>query len=339
MIKIIGDCNFSDGFFDLGIGVGSKICGGEKPFEYLNISENDYWIGNFECVVSHTSNKSGMQRNQFRIAPDKLQHFKHLNLYGVANNHVMQHGADAYNEMLSVIENVGSNYVGTKNRRTHVFEHHRKKISVTAFSLRPENFSGAPIYWEQPEYAEVIDELKKHENLDYRILFLHWGYEFINYPNIDQKHLAHLFIDNGADLIIGMHPHVAQGYEVYNGKYIFYSLGNAVFNMPWEPTKYGLMISVDLSGLQPKISVSHLYIGHDMFPRIVEHVSDSYKLEYLNTLINIKQENEIYFSRARKYYLQYRKKNRKAILANCLKMNQTSIWSIIKDYVKRRVLH
>ena len=58
---------------------------------------------------------------------------------------------------------------------------------------------------------------------------MHWGEENINYPLRSQKMQAKELIDNGADLIVGTHPHVIQGHEKYKGKYVFYSLGNFFF--------------------------------------------------------------------------------------------------------------
>ena len=61
------------------------------------------------------------------------------------------------------------------------------------------------------------------------IVNFHWGIEKEYTPNATQKKLAHLAIDEGADLVIGHHPHVLEGIEKYNGKYIAYSLGNFCF--------------------------------------------------------------------------------------------------------------
>lgn len=100
MIKIVGDILFSDGSFDIGYGVGSTIIKGCDPFIKLERKEKDFWIGNFECVCCNTSNQKGVYYKQFRIEPENLSHIKHLDMYGVSNNHVMQHGGKAYNEML-----------------------------------------------------------------------------------------------------------------------------------------------------------------------------------------------------------------------------------------------
>lgn len=225
MLKIVGDIHLADGFFDIGFGVGSSIKKGVDPFAKLKRSENDFWIGNFESVCSDTSNKKGSYAKQFIISPDDISHIKHLDLYSIANNHVMQHGKKAYCEMLQYFESRSVQYVGSVDRKSTSFIHQGKKIGIIAFSQRPENFSKEPLYWLLPEYEDVNAELSKLSGCDYKIIFVHWGYEFINYPNIDQKAFAHYLIDKGADLIIGTHPHVLHGYEIYKGKHIFYSYG------------------------------------------------------------------------------------------------------------------
>jgi len=66
-------------------------------------------------------------------------------------------------------------------------------------------------------------------------------------PSERTKELAHEFIDNGADLVIGSHPHVIQTKEVYKGKAIYYSLGNFIFDQYFSPyTQKGLAVEVEL---------------------------------------------------------------------------------------------
>lgn len=61
------------------------------------------------------------------------------------------------------------------------------------------------------------------------MVYVHWGTERNTKPDTYQRNLAKKYIDGGADLVIGAHPHVLQGFEFYNGKLIAYSLGNFVF--------------------------------------------------------------------------------------------------------------
>ena len=332
MIKILGDINLSDWYFDSGSGIGSSIKRGANPFCNLSIGTDDFWIGNFECVCADIEDKT----HPFVISHDDLSKFNHLNLYGIANNHVMQVGAEAYEQTINFCHNNHIQYVGSNLKRSTVFTHQGKKVGILAFSQRPDNFSTLPLYWHVPEYGDIQIEIDSLRDCDYKIAFLHWGYEFMNYPNIDQKLLGHWLIDNGIDLVVGMHPHVAQGVEIYKGKQIYYSLGNSVFHMNWEPTRYGLLLSVDPSS--GAVTSEYTKIDKKGFPHIVKEVPQEYTLKYLNSLIHISEENEKYFSKAAKMTSLYRKANHKAILKDLLKGNSPYAKSMIKDFIKRRFL-
>lgn len=81
------------------------------------------------------------------------------------------------------------------------------------------------------ESAEILaEDLRAARALaDFVIVSVHWGIERMHRPRPWQRKLARIMIDSGADVIIGHHPHVLQGIELYNGKPIMYSLGNFVF--------------------------------------------------------------------------------------------------------------
>ncbi len=338
MIRIVGDINFSDGYFDTGFGIGSAIKNGLDPFKNLNRKESDFWIGNFECVCSNISNKKGIYNKQFRIVPEYLSHIKHFDLYGVANNHVMQHGDEAYREMLKYFDNKNIKYVGSKNNKSKTFEHQGKKVGIISFSQRPDNFSENPLYWSLPEYKDIVYEVDKINTCDFRIAYIHWGNEFINYPYIDQRQFAHLLVDSGIDLIIGMHPHILQGLEIYKGKHIFYSLGNFVFNMPWEPTKYSIVVNLDLLN-EVRITYDYIKIGKDYTPNYTELVPEKYQLKYLNTLINHSLENEFYYNHVFKNMKEYKKSNYLDIIDSILrfKLKPNYMVDILRDFVKRKI--
>ncbi len=341
MLKIVGDINFSDGYFDTGFGVGSTIKTGIDPFANLHREDGDYWIGNFECVCAELSNKSGAHAKQFRISPQDLKHFKHLDLYGVANNHVMQHGEAAYNEMLENIRAFSSECFGADKKRHHTFLHQGKNITIIGFNQRPENFCKAPLYWAMPEYSEIAKEYDCISDSDFKIAYIHWGNEFMNYPYNDQRQFAHYLIDLGFDLIVGMHPHVMQGFEIYKGKHIFYSLGNCVFNMAWEPTKYAIMLSVDLSEDIPQVDYNYLKLVN-YFPQVVEEndVPPVWQLPNLNKLLNHKQlpENEKYYRKVFEFHSQHKKANRKKIISQSLfKLSFADVKTMMNDFISRKL--
>jgi len=77
---------------------------------------------------------------------------------------------------------------------------------------------------------------------DVVVVYFHWGVEYTHKPTANQKELAHLAIDSGADLVVGSHPHWIQGIEIYREKPVIYSLGNFVFDQGWsEKTMEGMV--------------------------------------------------------------------------------------------------
>lgn len=84
--------------------------------------------------------------------------------------------------------------------------------------------------------------LLQEEQVDLILACCHWGIERENYPEEYQKTLGRKCIDWGADLVIGHHPHVLQGIEEYQGKYIVYSLGNFCFGANRNPSDKDTMI-------------------------------------------------------------------------------------------------
>jgi poly-gamma-glutamate synthesis protein (capsule biosynthesis protein) len=77
----------------------------------------------------------------------------------------------------------------------------------------------------------------------------HWGTEYEAIHSASQEKLAHSWIDAGADIIIGSHPHVIQDAEMYKNRPIFYSVGNFVFDQSWsEPTQRGLIVAGKFKG-------------------------------------------------------------------------------------------
>ena len=337
MLKIVGDINFADGYFDTGIGIGTSIASGNDPFEKLGISSEDYWIGNFECVASSVSNKNGLYARQFRIEPSTLFRFHHLNLYSVANNHVMQHGEMAYIDTLSTIRDLGADFVGDKKQKTVTITHQNKTVGIIAFSQRPDIFTEYPSYWASPEILDIRNEIEEISKCDYKIAFIHWGNEFIDYPYLDQITFAHYLIDMGVDLVVGMHPHILQGMERYKGKCIFYSIGNCLFNMNWEPTKYSIVVTVDLNGDAPMVDYQYIKKGDDMMPEYCTSVPESYSINQLSQAIYHRQENELYYKQVSSRIKAFRRNNFFYFIQNVFKMNSSNVNALLIDFVKRHI--
>lgn len=336
MLKIAGDICLTDNYFDIGYGVGSSIIKGSIPFRKLQKKDSDVWVGNCECVISDFSVYSNYRKYCFRISPIHLYPCRFIDYYCVANNHVMEHGAEAYRDTCNNLLTLSKGYFGSKEQRTISFEHQSQIVSITSFSLRKDSVNFEPLYWCFPELDEIEEEYKKLDS-DFKIVYLHWGVEFINFPHIEQIRLAHWLIDLGFDLVIGLHPHILQGYEIYKRKYIFYSLGNFVFDMGWRPTSYSAIVSVDLSS--QKVLYHYVKIDSSFHPQIVsvDNVPEKYRFEYLNALIGQINNVEEYIKHSSQGLKKYRRFNRTYFVGNIYRNKFHFIGSILIDFVKRKL--
>ena len=100
----------------------------------------------------------------------------------------------------------------------------------------------------------LLEEIKKaKETCDFLTVYVHWGIEKSTTPESYQRTLGQQYIDAGADLVIGSHPHVLQGIEYYKGKPIVYSLGNFIFGSSIPKTML-LSVTVPPEG-EPSLSM------------------------------------------------------------------------------------
>ena len=340
MLKFVGDINITDWDFNFGFGIGSRITQGYNPFIKIERAESDLWVGNFEGVVSDVTDKEGMASQVFRVGPDTLRNIPHLDIYGFANNHAMQHGKEAYGQTVDALTNFGCQVFGTNERRTIITEHQGKKISLTGCCFRIDEFSESPSYWYNPEYTYIEEEIASIPEDAFKVFFVHWGNEYINRPSSQQKKFAHWLIDTGFDLIIGMHPHVLQGYEDYKDKRIYYSLGNFVFDMVWEPCKYGAIVGVDLLGEKPVYKNEYIYIDGSCVPYVLpeEKVPEKYRFYYLNRCLLIEDNSEQYHNEIKRQYKFYSKANRRNVIKNIFRHPRFGV-SVLYDFIRRRFVH
>ncbi|MBR8719425.1 hypothetical protein IX307_000593 [Bacteroides pyogenes] len=339
MIYFTGDVNLTDWIFNVGFGIGTNIAKGLDPFKYLERKEGDLWIGNFEGVASPVSANKGIYSKAFRVEPEALENLHHMDIYGFANNHAMEHGGEAYSETVKSLEGYGSKVFGMRDRKSVLFEHQVQKCSITGMCLRIEATKEAPLYWYNPEYKEIEAELASLPADAFKILYVHWGNEYINRPSVAQKKFAHWLLDIGFDLIIGMHPHVLQGYEDYHSKRVYYSLGNCVFDMPSEQCKIGALVGLDFVDGKPIYSEQYLHIDGECCPHVVteSNIPEEWRFGYLNERLKIDDNTEEYHSEIQKGYLVYRKANRMQLLGSAFS-HPGSFCGVLMDFIKRRII-
>ena len=338
MIHFLGDINLTDWNFNVGFGIGTNIAKGLDPFRFLERKKEDIWIGNFEGVASSISSNKGINSQAFRVEPLVLSNLIHMDYYGLANNHAMEHGPEAYEETVLSLQSYGCHVFGTVENKSVIFEYKNQPVSISGLSFRIESSKYQPLYWHNPEYKEILNELNKLPKDAFKILFVHWGNEYINRPSITQRKFAHWLLDSGFDLIIGMHPHVLQGYEDYDGKRVYYSLGNTVFDMPSEQCKIGALVSLDFNDGNPVYNEKYLKIDKNCCPHIVttDEVPPQWRFNYLNERLKIEDNSEEYHKEMKNGYIVYRKANHKQLFVNAFRHPKLFI-DILSDFIKRRI--
>ncbi len=151
----------------------------------------------------------------------------------LANNHSHDYGDQSYTDTIEALDAAGITNFGYE--RTAVMDVNGVKVGLVGTYELAEGMGCED---------EMISNIKAVEEQGAQIVIVsfHWGIEKENYPTENQVNLAHSAIDNGADLVLGHHPHVLEGIEVYNGKNIVYSLGNFCFGGNSNPSDKDTMI-------------------------------------------------------------------------------------------------
>ncbi len=195
---------------------------------------DDLTIVNMEGTLTELDTRQD-KRFAFKGIPEYAQILVQgdIEAANLANNHSKDYGAQSYTDTITNLENAGVATFGYD--RTVVMD--VKGIKVGLIGI----YELALGLGCQDQLLENIN-IVKEQGAQIIIVSFHWGIEREYYPNSNQKTLAHLAIDNGADLVVGHHPHVLQGIEEYKGKNIVYSLGNFCFGGNNNPSDKNTMI-------------------------------------------------------------------------------------------------
>lgn len=232
--------------------------------ELLEIMNNtDVFYLNHEYCISDRGAPLEGKYYTFRAKPERMELLKEMgtDIVALANNHVYDYGEEALIDTTELLSDNRIPYIGGgKNideaKQPIYFIVNGIKIGFVGASnaekyrytpQATENSAGILRAYDTTEYNEVIQKAAKE--CDYLIAYIHWGTEDSNYLNDLQQEMGREFLDSGADIVVGGHPHVLQGMEYVDGKPIVYSLGDFWFN---SETKYTglLQLRITLDGLK-----------------------------------------------------------------------------------------
>lgn len=235
---------------------------GDFRFPFFKIADvfkkADVLFGNLEGPISDKGVKVGSIYS-FRAEPEAIEGliFAGFDIMSLANNHAFDYGREALEDTFLRLEESGINFVGAGFNESETYSpvimevndstgSPQAKIAFLAYTnLGSPNWQAADdssgIAWlSEEKLKEGIKSAR--EKADIVIVSFHLGEEYQTEPNQDQEYFSRLAIDYGADLVIGHHPHVVQKNEIRNPPadgadrtgYIFYSLGNFVFDQSFS---------------------------------------------------------------------------------------------------------
>ncbi|MBU9708233.1 CapA family protein [Paenibacillus sp. AK121] len=231
--------------------------GFDFPYQYLGslFHKDDLTIANLETPVTTNGVGALNKTYVYKSSPKALTAMAAAGVDAVnlANNHILDQGTSGLLDTLKYLDEKGIAHAGAgRNAKEayapHYFERNGIKIALLgATRVMPEaNWNASA---KQPGVAgaydstAIVKSIREARNqADLVIVVAHWGKERATTLEPHQTELSHAFIDAGADLVIGGHPHVLQGMEQYKGKWIAYSTGNFIFSKSTVPATWDTAI-------------------------------------------------------------------------------------------------
>lgn len=190
---------------------------------------NDFTFANLESPIIDNCPEGRTGTFTFCGDPRFLPFLKQYKFgFTLANNHILNYGASGLQATQKFLTLYHIPYVYSPSPDS-VFS--RQTISGLTFGFLGFDLITHP----STDTATLVSFVKQYKaGVDWLIVSLHWGNEYLSTPEPWRVALAHQLIDAGADIIHGSHPHVWQGSETYRGKKIYYSLGNFIFDQNWS---------------------------------------------------------------------------------------------------------
>jgi poly-gamma-glutamate synthesis protein (capsule biosynthesis protein) len=229
------------------------------------LKSSDYTVANLEGPITDNQSVSvgsavGSTSNFiFTFAPESTTFLKDhsITIVNLGNNHILNFGPDGLAQTYSYLDAAAINYFGftgdtqPENSETYILDHDGYKIGFV-------NYNQFIVNGDQQVFADIK---KIKPNVDYLIVYTHWGNEYVQ-ENTVLINLAHEFVDAGAHLVIGSHPHIITGNEIYQGSPIYYSLGNFIFDQYFdEDVKKGKLVKATINSDTNETSLEEFIVG------------------------------------------------------------------------------
>ncbi len=205
------------------------------------IKESDFSVVNLEAPIvldKPTPIRKSGPNLYASLAAMEVVKDAGFDMLTLANNHFRDQGQSGVCNTISSADSIGLNYVGGgKNlEEARKISYQRIKDKIFAFinvceqeySIAEDEYGGSNPYDLINIHKDIVEAKKR---ADYLILIIHGGIEHYQLPSPRMKREYRYFVELGADVVINHHQHCCSGYEVYQGKPIFYGLGNFCFDL------------------------------------------------------------------------------------------------------------
>nr|WP_290228342.1 CapA family protein [Trichocoleus desertorum] len=267
-----GDVTLADAFEDL--------VGEDYNWAFADMKEYrqaDVAMVNLENPLTDATTPLPDKQFNFKADPESVEVLSNggVDIVTLANNHAMDYEASGLMETLETLDQAGIHHIGAgrdikEARRPEILEVKGQRIAYLGYydaDLHAADIATAGTNSTRKDrIAEDIRAIRKQ--VDWIVVNYHWGEELAEYPADLQIQLAHHTIDVGADLVVGHHPHVLQGAEIYKGRPIAYSLGNFIFGGNSRSDYDTAVLKVALRDKQMKVEFLPVEVAQYQ-PRIV----------------------------------------------------------------------
>ncbi len=246
-LAFAGDVYFSEKYLEAYDQSGISVFADEEMLSYMKNA--DLFMLNEEFAFSLQGEAMEDKQYTFRIDPKYVKIFQELgtDIASVANNHILDFGQHAFTDTLDTLKQADISYAGGGHNLEEASAPVVHKINGQTFAFFAATRVSPSYDWyasaKRPGVLQTYDPktlnaaISEADSLyDHTIVFVHWGIERNEIPEEYQRSLAKSYIDSGADLVIGCHPHVLQGFEYYKDVPIIYSLGNYLFGNRTDTT-------------------------------------------------------------------------------------------------------
>lgn len=259
--------------------------------------EADIAMVNLEGTLTTTNSKLEKTFN-FKADPKSVEVLKHggVDIVTLANNHAMDYQEQGLQDTLKTLDKAGIQAIGagmdvTEARRPDIIEVKGQRIAYFGYYTADYHQADVGIagtnHGLEQRIAEDIKAVR--DQVDWIVVNFHWGVELANYPEIWQSELAYFTVDQGADVVVGHHPHVLQGAEIYKGRPIAYSLGNFIFGGNARSDYDTAVLKVSLKDKQMKVEFLPVEVRKYQ-PKVVKGERGDRILEHINMISGIFEE-------------------------------------------------